>query len=665
MLMRFLQLISLLLGLACFAPVRSDAITFDGATTFQVMDGVGVNINYRGWEQTNLIPVLRAYMEQGGVSLFRVTFDLSDWEAVNDDSSSTNYNWPYYNTLYNSTEFNRLWELIGYLNTEGYSNRVCLAFMGWGPAWMMDADGRTLKPGMEDEWAEMMASVLIYARNTRGLALSLVTPNNEPDIFDEGIKVQGASQYTNSLHRLAVKLDAAGMTNLWFVGPDLSQSATAFIPEMLSNPTIMARVYRFGVHSYSASSAASDARGIIQASAYTNRSVWVTEYNVWCDTCDDGIIPTYPWSVNGRDGSVLDARGTAEYLLNHLQRHASSAFAWEGFDSIYAHHYAAWGFFGMMGVNDTNALVKTFTPRKNFYAVAQVSKWVRPGAKRIAVSSQGPFGYLTAFKHDALGQVVICGVNTSPNELTLSGVLTNVPAVSELTFTYTDENTNMATAGILPVGAGGVFTAIIPADSVFTLTGFTAKKLTNGVLRSSGAASLNSPEHFFINLTNPLARAQFELEVTNGDVSLVVDKDLPSDGMTFVRYKSSNPGTNREMVVLRPGSGSKTLSPGTWFASVINHSNSVPSYAVKVSQWVDSGAPLVVGNFALSQTNACLAWNSLAGAAYVVQGKLSASTNTWAPVSGTLYASGTNMSFCVPLPSQFNFFRVIEGVAAP
>src|SRR5690349_15436467 len=234
----------------CLLQFPVHAITFDGADTYQTIDGLGVNLHYRGWEGTNLLPVLDAFMGEAGASLFRVPFDLTDWETTNDDTNSNSYNWSYYNGIYGSTEFNRLWDMIEYLNRKGYSNRVCLTFMGWGPAWMMDSDKRSLKPGMEDEWAEMIASALIYARDVRGVHVGLLTPNNEPDIYDEGIRITQATQYTNTIHRLVNKLDAAGLTNLWLVGPCRSANPTGFLSEMAANPIIMSRLKHFSIHTY-------------------------------------------------------------------------------------------------------------------------------------------------------------------------------------------------------------------------------------------------------------------------------------------------------------------------------------------------------------------------------------------------------------------------------
>ena len=54
----------------------------------------------------------------------------------------------------------------------------------------------------------------------------------------------------------------------------------------------------------------------------------MTEFNVWCDSCENGTSGTNDWSY---------ARGTAEYLLAHLLNGASGSQVWEGYDSKYAH----------------------------------------------------------------------------------------------------------------------------------------------------------------------------------------------------------------------------------------------------------------------------------------------------------------------------------------
>ena len=648
-----------MLAIAAFTSLHgiAKAITFDGATTYQTMDGVGVNVNYRSWGESNIQSVVESYIDEAGASLFRLTFDLSDWEASNDDADSTNYNWSYYNPIYSSPPFTKLWDMLDYLNTAGYSNRVILTFMGWGPAWMMDSDGRSLKPGMEDEWAEMISSALIYARNTRGLPLSLVTPNNEPDIYDEGIRITSAEQYTNAMHRLVAKLDAANLTNLWLVGPCRASGPTQFLPEMAADPLIMSRLKHFSFHAYdNTQDLAGQAVDWVTNSAYSDRSVWVTEFNMWCPNCDTTDTGFFNVWDNGRR--------TAEHLFHHLQGGVSAALAWEGYDSVYAHHYTNWGYFGLVGVDDTNAPIKTYTPRKSFYTVAQVSKWVRPGAERIDVSEPNlwPLTYLTAFKHVASGQVTISGVNVSSQEYLLDGQLANLPALTNLSLYYTTGATNLAFGGYVSVDGSGAFEAGIPANSVFTLVGYSANPLANSTGTMTTGLTPGALAHFYLNVTNPVARVQFDVLNPTADVSLFVDRDHPSDGETLVPLASRNPGAVPEQVVLRSKSSVKTLAAGRWFASIRNEGSAPADFEIKVTQLDESGLPLRL-NASVGEGQICLSWNSLPGAAYVVERSTNASVSQWHELSGTIIAPTTNSTFCLPETKMAQYFRLKEGVS--
>ena len=44
-------------------------------STYQVIDGFGVNANYRSWNGDELKPVLDALIDQAGMTLFRVVYD--------------------------------------------------------------------------------------------------------------------------------------------------------------------------------------------------------------------------------------------------------------------------------------------------------------------------------------------------------------------------------------------------------------------------------------------------------------------------------------------------------------------------------------------------------------------------------------------------------------
>ena len=119
-------------------------------------------------------------------------------------------------------------------------------------------------------------------------------------------------------------------------------------------------------------------------------------------------------------------------------------------------------------MDNINATPKTYTPRKTFYTLAQIAKFVRPGARRILLSgSTSPFQMLS-FYHSGSGQLTITGINPDASSRSLSGTLANLPAITNLALYYTSSTTNLCRGATFPL-TGGSFAATIPADCVFTL----------------------------------------------------------------------------------------------------------------------------------------------------------------------------------------------------
>ncbi len=433
-------------------------VSIDPTITYQTIDGFGVNANHRSWNGGELQPALDRLIDEAGFTLFRLVFDNSDWEEVNDNADPAVMNRAYYDSVYSSARFEPLWQEAAYLNSRGITDGLIFNFMGPGPDWL---GGQTLDPGMEDEWAEMITSLLLYARNTRGIQFHLVAPDNEPDIFQEGIHTADAAQYAAALHALALRLDAEGLGDVRFVAPDRAGGGTGYIPELLADPVVMAKLAHFGLHSYSAGGGGSDGvAAAIASSSYPDRTFWMTEFNVWCPTCDGGVPGTYDWDYT---------RGTVEYLLDHIENGASAGIVWEGYDSSYAHHSAPWSFWGLLQVDNVNAAVKTYSPRKNFYTVAQVSRFVTTGDVRIEATTTVPGLRLFAFTRPSTGGVAIVGLNQNPGAKAITVDVSALPNVTQLQLVQTTSSLNLDYGSALPASDGQV-TVEVAGDSVFTLT---------------------------------------------------------------------------------------------------------------------------------------------------------------------------------------------------
>ena len=435
-------------------------ITIDGLVTNQIIEGFGANINSWGWTNQELKPGIDGLIDGAGMTLFRVVVE-NGWEATNDNDDPNVMNWDYYNALYSSPDFEKVWGIIGYLNQRGITNGVVLNFQGPGPDWM---GGYNLLDGYEDEWAEMIVSLLIYARNTRHLQFNLVAPNNEPDLGSEGIHIPTAAQYVTTLHRLAQMLDTNGLSELRLVGPDLSASGTNWLPEIISDPVVMAKLAHFGLHSYADNGGGAwGVSDFIQQSSYPDKTFWMTEFNVWCDVCEWGNQRTNSWDY---------FLGTASYLLNYLDYGASAGLVWEACDSFYPHHYA-WSFWGLYAVDDTNAAPLTYTPQKNFYTLAQITKFVRPGARMIGTSNDGGDVNLRSFYHDGLGQLTLVGINPESETREVNVSLQSLPPIDKLNLYYTSSSTDLCYSATVAI-TNANFAVTVPADCIFTLTGFSA-----------------------------------------------------------------------------------------------------------------------------------------------------------------------------------------------
>ena len=114
----------------------SAAVTINGARRFQVLDGVGVNINSLSWRGGEARAAIDRLADEMGVTLWRVVFDMEDWEATNDNDDPMMADQAYYTALYSNAKFQNLWGTLHYLNQRGVTSGISISFMGRVPPWM-------------------------------------------------------------------------------------------------------------------------------------------------------------------------------------------------------------------------------------------------------------------------------------------------------------------------------------------------------------------------------------------------------------------------------------------------------------------------------------------------------------------------------------------------
>lgn len=122
------------IGFLLFAQAASAAsLSINGAQTYQVIDGFGTNINSLSWTNDNSKAAIDLLADQMGQTLWRVVFDMEDWEATNDNADANTPDWNYYNALYSNAKFQNLWGTLRYLNQKGFNSSIALSFMGRVP----------------------------------------------------------------------------------------------------------------------------------------------------------------------------------------------------------------------------------------------------------------------------------------------------------------------------------------------------------------------------------------------------------------------------------------------------------------------------------------------------------------------------------------------------
>jgi len=463
--MRFFIAIVILLVLA--GPAGAVTVTIDGSKTNQTIDGFGVNANGLSWTNNELKPVLDALIDQAGMTVFLPEYGNCNWETTNCNSAPYVLNWTYYNSIYSGPDFQKLWGMMAYLNLRGISNGLIPKLAGPGPLWM---GGLTLNSGHELDYAEMVGSFYIYACQTQHLQLAAAYAANEPDNSGTGVEMSGPAQYVTTMHDLAKLFDTNGMTNVDISGPNTAYITTSWMTAMMGDAYLMTKVQHFDLHSYvGVSDNSTGVQNFIQQSAYPNRHFWMTEFNVWCTSCNNGV---------SGNGSWTNAQAIASDLLNHLTNGASGGMVYEAYDSQIPGYNSStgkstpstWSDWGIFAVDNINATPRTYTARKQFYTLAQITKFVRPGAQRINVSGSTSTLTLLAFYQAATGQLTLPGVNTAGSSTVLSGTLSSLPVVSSLELYYTDSTTNLCDKGAVSV-TNHSFTVTVPANCVFTLVG--------------------------------------------------------------------------------------------------------------------------------------------------------------------------------------------------
>ena len=170
-------------------------------------------------------------------------------------------------------------------------------------------------------------------------------------------------------------------------------------------------------------------------------------------------------------------------MLGQLDDNARAYIFWDGFDCVYQHGrrngYGSvppndWVFWlaGEEGkpLIEYIAATRSWMPRKQFYEHAQLMKFVKPGSVRIGITGQDSSSFGLCLAATLTGIWLSLAGITATGLLAVSGILSNLPALKNMKLIYTNSTANLIEGNEIIV-SGESFTASIPAESVFTITG--------------------------------------------------------------------------------------------------------------------------------------------------------------------------------------------------
>lgn len=421
---------------------------------FQTISGLGVNANVHSWHNGELKPAIDRIVELGDVT-WRVIIDKADWEEARNPDNADHIDLDRYAAVYGSGKMADLWNTIEYIESKP-GQQVMVNVMGAVPKWM---GGNRIDEVNEDQWVRMVASMVAYGRTIRGLHFNLLGPMNESDWNGiEGPQV-APDQYVRLLHKLILRLDGLGLSDMRLVGPDTASTAKAaaeYIPAIAGDPLVLSRVAHFAIHTYDGDSGGT-AAAVQNASRSQALDFWVTEFSGPCPGCDTGSPNPTDWP---------SAAATALYAIRLLQQGASGLQQYDAWDGYYEHH-GSMGYWGLLAYQPDSG---QYTPRKSYFVLRQLIAYTPRNSVRIEASSGHDDVPVVGLKDPISGRVTFFGVNTSD---TVEHVNLSAPGIQQrvqLRSFTTDAQKNMEEGPNSTLEEGRAAYSV-PAGAVFSLTG--------------------------------------------------------------------------------------------------------------------------------------------------------------------------------------------------
>ncbi len=449
-------------GVVCAAtPAPASAastVAVNGGTRYQKIDGFGISEafgqanairNADAATQKQALDLLFSTSSGAGFSILRslIPSDANSIEpnAPASPSATPTYVWSggdaqdqgqlwlakQAKTYGVSTFYNDAWSAPGFMKTNGsQSNGGSLC-------------GTPDAPCSSGDWRQAYADYLVqHARfwSAAGVTPAYVGFDNEPSL-------------TTSYSSMLVN-PAQAASFLSVLGPTMR--ASKLPTKVACCDTLGFNLLPSYVTAVSGSPAANFGTGLFTSHGYSNapttpvstggRHLWESE-----------------WSVNGSTWTnVWDGASTASGIT-WAQR------LYNGMTGANLNAFLYW--WGVSSTSHDSSLIglsgSTLTPSKRYYALAGYSRYIRPGAVRIAATSADGNLETSAYRNRD-GSVVIVVLNTASSAISTSYTLSHTGSSSGTVTPYlTNESNSMAAQSAVAL-SHGTFSATVPARSQVT-----------------------------------------------------------------------------------------------------------------------------------------------------------------------------------------------------
>ena len=421
-----------------------------------------------------------------------------------------------------STFYNDAWSAPGFMKTNG-SEANGGALCGTPGASCGSGDWRPAYANYLTQHAKFWASAGLTPAyvgfvNEPSFKTSYSSMDVTPAQAADFVKVFGPALRASGLSTKVACCDTLGFNQL----PN-------YVNAVRADPSADANVAAFTSHGYSGAPAA--------PISTDGRPLWESEWAINGST----------WNTAWDDGSTASGITWAQQIHTGLTAANLNAFLYWWGISATSHDSSLIGLSG-----------STLTASKRYYALLGYSRFIRPGATRIAATSADSTVATSAYRNTD-GSTVLVALNTARTATPATYSLTNLGLSTGTVTPYlTDASNSAATQTAIALG-GGTFTATVPARSMVTY------RITGGPAPSPApTASLGCTATYQV-VSAWQDGFQADVTVTNPTPAAIngwtVSWTLPT-GQTISQLWNGTLSAGGSSVTVRNASWNATIAPG-------------------------------------------------------------------------------------------------------